>query len=364
MAALLEEVIPRRVLDGAATREAPIDRRIAARMAAVAREAPLEATLRSLIADDLDSLPLPGHGATLERWQSLEQVARHDLSLVKLFEGHTDALAIIAEIDPLRSPTRGVLYGVWASEARVDPLTIDADAPLLADARVTITGRKSWCSGADIVDAALMTATAADGTRHLVEIDPAAPGIRIDRDCWHAVGMRRSGSFDVVCEHVEARVVGGVDAYLRRPGFWHGGAGIAACWFGAAAAIGTRVRDLQRGREDVHALAHLGAIDAALATSAALLRECALAIDASPGSDAMRTVLRVRGAVADACERVIADAARAIGPGPLCNEPDLAQRVADLPVFVRQSRAEHDLVAQSRALLADESELISTGWRL
>lgn len=53
-----------------------------------------------LIAAGLDRLPLPGagHGATLERWRCLAVVAGHDLSLLKLYEGHTDALAILAEL--------------------------------------------------------------------------------------------------------------------------------------------------------------------------------------------------------------------------------------------------------------------------
>jgi len=44
---------------------------------------------------------LPASGRTLERWQTLCDVASHDLSLVKLFEGHAEALAILQELaDP------------------------------------------------------------------------------------------------------------------------------------------------------------------------------------------------------------------------------------------------------------------------
>lgn len=57
---------------------------------------PAEA-LRALVAAGLDRLPRPGHGATLERWRALAAVGAHDLSLAKLFEGHTDALAILHE---------------------------------------------------------------------------------------------------------------------------------------------------------------------------------------------------------------------------------------------------------------------------
>ena len=151
--------------------------------------------------------------------------------------------------------------------------------------------------------------------------------------------MRDSGSFDVVCDDVPAaRLVGNADAYLDRRGFWHGGAGVAACWYGAAAAIGTRMRDLQCGRDDVHALAHLGVIDAQLACGAALLREMRRSqpSDADPSVGAMRIALRVRGAIATIAESVIAHASQAMGPGPLCNDPQLARQVADLPIFVRQ----------------------------
>ena len=349
--------------------EAAIDRRLATTLGALPRDTPIARVLRRLLDDGLDRLPLPGHGATLKRWQALETVARHDLALVKLFESHTDALAILNEIDTRHAPRPGVLYAVWASEARVDPIVVRARDEATADehrdtTHVLIDGRKSWCSGAEVVDAALMTATAPGGLRYLVEVRLASPGIRIDRDRWQAVGMQGSGSFDVVCTAVPARIVGPVGGYLDRPGFWHGGAGVAACWYGAAAAVGSRVRDLQVGRDEPHALAHLGAIDAALAAGAALLRETAAAIDAAPARDAMRVVLRARGAVADLTEVVLHHALRAIGPGPLCNEPDLARHVADLPVFVRQCRAEHDQVAQARALLADAHAFSGDGWTL
>ena len=311
--------------------------------------------VRALLLDGADRLPLPGHGNTLARWRLLARVAAHDLALVKLFEGHTDALAILNEIDPSSPPPIAILYGVWASESRTDPMSIVADpSRVRTDRVVTVRGRKAWCSGAAHVDRALMTAVDAEGGRPLVELALEHRSVSIDRGRWHAVGMHGSESFDVLCDGTAVRLVGAPGAYLDRPGFWHGGAGIAACWHGAAAAVGRRVRELQRGRDDVHALAHLGAIDGELAAGAALLRECAAAIDADPQADAMHRVLRVRNTIADMAERVLDHAARALGPGPLCNEPDLARRFADLPIFVRQSRAEHDRVAAARALLATD----------
>jgi hypothetical protein len=44
------------------------------------------------------NLPLPGGGRTCERWAILTDLAEEDLSLARLSEGHTDALAILAEL--------------------------------------------------------------------------------------------------------------------------------------------------------------------------------------------------------------------------------------------------------------------------
>lgn len=347
---------------------AAIDRQIAALLDDHGKAGDAEGIagrLKALIARGLDRIPLPAHGATKERWQCLAAVARHDLALVKLYESHTDALAILQEIDELHVPRPGCAYAVWASESRLSPLTIRSrDTCLPEGAVVTLDGRKAWCSGARVVDMALMTASDERGERWLLEVDLGAPGIRIDDHSWRAVGMRDSGSFDVVCDAVPARIVGCARAYLDRPGFWHGGAGVAACWYGAAASIGTLVRDLQIGRDDVHALAHLGAIDCALASGRALLRECAAQIDAKPAADFSYRALRVRSAIADMAESVVHHAARALGPGPLCNDAQLARLVADLPIFIRQCRAEHDLVEQSRALLADRKRMPTAGWEL
>ncbi len=55
----------------------------------------LDAVMRHLIADGLAELPPPGGGHTWTRWQALAAVASIDLSLAKVYEGHTDALAIL-----------------------------------------------------------------------------------------------------------------------------------------------------------------------------------------------------------------------------------------------------------------------------
>ncbi len=311
------------------------------------------AGLRRLVDAGLGALPLPGHGATLARWRALAAVASHDLSAVKLYEGHTDALAIMAELHA-PAPPPGSLWGVWCAEGPDAVLTLDA-------ARSVLAGRKAWCSGARGMTHALVSCRDGDGAARIAAVALEQPGVRITDEGWHAVGMAATGSVAVEFDGARATVLGGPRAYLDRPGFWHGGAGIAACWYGAATSLAERLRTALRGRADEPArLAQLGAIDTSLSAAGALLRATAALIDASPQDDMMVAALRVRLAVEAAAQEVLTLTGRALGAGPLCREPRFARMAADLPVFLRQSHAERDQAAVGGAAAAQPS----SPWRL
>jgi hypothetical protein len=326
------------------------------------------AMLRALADAGLDRLPLPGHGATLERWQALAAVAAHDLSLLKLYEGHTDALAILDEIGGRDAPVDelwGQLWGVWCAEmpdARVLLHTGD-------DGRLRLSGRKAWCSGAATLSHALVSCWNDNGEACLAAVALGQDGVHVTGEGWQAVGMAGSASVDVVFDGAVARQIGAAGAYLARPGFWHGGAGIAACWFGAAAAIAQRLHASLHERahagadNDPHRLAQLGQADIALTAAAALLRESAAAIDRHPERDALALALRARLAVEAAAIQVLTVATRALGAGPLCRDPHFARLAADLPVFLRQSHAERDLAALGRHLTSI-ANIKDTAWTL
>lgn len=287
------------------------------------------------------SLPLPGHGDTLQRWRRLAAYAADDLCLVKVLEAHHDALAILAELGH-PDPTPDLLHAVWAAEppdARLDYLD------------GTVHGTKAWCSGATLVDRALVTAHDGDAVQ-LVLIDMHAPGIRHDTHDWQAIGMGRVVSGRVHFDGVMAEPVGDTGAYLARPGFWHGGAGIAACWFGAAAAIADVLRRHPRTPEDPHACAHLGAIDVGLAAAAAQLRQVAGRIDARPSESHRTDVMRTRALLERLAAEVLERVARALGPGPLCGDAVHARRCSDLGVFIRQGHAERDWASLGRSAAA------------
>jgi alkylation response protein AidB-like acyl-CoA dehydrogenase len=308
--------------------------------------AALGGVLRALVECGYDRspcLPLPGHGQTLTRWRALATVAACDLGLVKLFEGHTDALAILAELHG-PTPPAGSRWAVWAAEPPDARVQVKKVGTRIDNVDLRLAGTKAWCSGAAVVSHALVTAWLDDEpVLAAVAMDEAS--ISIDASKWQAVGMQATASADVTFDQTPATLVGAAHAYVRRPGFWHGGAGIAACWYGAAAQIGRTVLDASMQRADAHRLAHLGAIDVALAGAAAVLRETAAHIDANRHVDAQREVMRARLVVEEAATAVMRHATRTLGAGPMCRDARFARALADLPVFLRQSHAERDLAA-------------------
>ena len=328
--------------------------------------------MRSLATDGFDQLPQPGSGQTLQRWQALAEVASHDLSLAKLYEGHTDALAILRELNcqlPHQPPhqlplpdampsavSAPAVWGVWAADVPSARVVIQPDhsGDPAGDDRVRISGLKCWCSGAESVTHGLLTAWHADGRGpQLVAVSMQQAGISVRSEAWQAVGMCGSASVDLMFDGAQAQLVGKVGDYLARPGFWQGGAGIAACWHGGALFLAsTLLRAYARsagseGQSSQTAFrgAALGRVDIELRANAALLREAAQWIDAHPAGDASEIALRVRLRAESAAKAVLESVGAALGASPFCSDARFARMAADLPVFIRQSHAERDFAA-------------------
>lgn len=310
-----------------------------------------------LAAGTLDC-PLPGSGRTAARFAALSSVAEQDLCAARLFEGHVDAAAILAELGA-PPPQPGERWGVWAAEPPGEGVTATR-----AGGGWELNGLKAYCSGAHSCTHALVTAHADDGRRLFAVRVAAGPG-EADSGCrpvegsWQALGMAGSDTPDVHFDHVTARPVGGVEAYLTRPGFQHGGIGVAACWYGGARAVADTLLRQAAGRgPDPLTDAHLGAVDIRLYAADAVLRQAADGIDLDPEDTtgaARRRSLRCRAFVESVCAEVLTHVGRATGAGPLCHDARHARHAADLSVYIRQHHAERDLAALGR-LIADKEQ--------
>lgn len=294
-------------------------------------------------------MPLPASGLTAERWQRLVQLAQEDISAARIAESHVDAVAILNELGG-KPPDSSQLWGVWAAEA---PEAVLTATQVVGDA-YALTGTKVWCSGAGFCSHALVSANIDDkrGERGLFAVTVTDPGIKPLPSTWWNSGMAGSDTRTVQFTNVHAVLVGEPGDYLNRPGFWHGAIGVAACWLGGARRVADPLyRCASSESADAYALAHLGAVDAALAAGEAILATAANKIDDDPfdRSDmAQLLARRVRAIVEHAVDEAITRTGRALGPGPLTEDGRHAQRVADLTIYIRQSHAERDLAELGR----------------
>lgn len=307
---------------------------------------------RWLDAGELD-LPAPGSGRTAMRWWKLAALTENDVVAGRLAEAHTDAMAILAELGGTSAALQAdatQLWGVWAAEAPQAVVTVREDG-----GRTLLEGTKAWCSGAGICTHALVTARRADNVRGLYAVDLSQPEVMPLTHSWRNAGMRDCDTRSVQLSDAVGVPVGSPGEYLSRPGFWHGAIGVAACWLGGARGVAAplyrAVADEHDGAVgDVHAHAHLGAVDAALAAAEAMVVSAACYVDAEPTGDRAELIARrVRAVVEHAVDEAITRTGRALGPAPLVLDARHAQRVADLTVYVRQSHAERDLAALGKA---------------
>lgn len=296
-----------------------------------------------------ESVALPGHGRTHERWSALAALGAADLTVARVVEPHLDAVAILGEAGE-KAPA-GRTWGVWAAEGTTPRLTARPDAGAWL-----LDGRKPWCSLAGQLSHALVTAWVDQDRRGLFAVDLGQDGVEVEDASWEPNGLRAVTTTPVAFHAVRARPVGGPGWYLTRPGFAWGGIGVAAVWYGGAVAVAERLlAEAGRREPDQVGLMHLGDVDAALAGAAATLSQAADLVDAGhvAGEPAALLAHRVRAVVHDAAERVLHHAAHGLGPGPLSQEPEHARRVADLGLYLRQHHAERDAVAAGRLVLGE-----------
>ncbi len=284
-----------------------------------------------------------GTGATVERFRALWTTAARSPSLGRVAEAHHDAIAILTEAG--RAVDQLGLYAVWAAGGP-DPLRLERSGE-----RWQLRGSKHWCSGATFVSRALVTAQLDDGTGALVLIDLDQEGVRPAAANWESPAMAsvdtRSVAFDLEIEADD--IVGVDDWYLQRPGFWHGAVGVAACWAGCVDGIVQRLEPVWK--QDSHAAAHLGAIDAILWNLRLTLDGAAKEIDcgsAASADERQQLALRARHIVDVGVGEIITRITRALGPGPLAHTPDLHRHLAETDIYRRQSHAERDLEVLGR----------------
>lgn len=265
------------------------------------------------------------------------------MSLARLVEAHTDAVAILAEAG--RRPVEGSLYGVWASESPQHPLVLEANR---------LNGSKAFCSGGPIVDRALVTVRDPDELLLDIDLRRHATRIRIDATAWAVEAFADTATATVHFDHVPidtADIVGPPGWYLARLGFWHGACGPAACWAGGAETLWDYC--LAHPRDNPQDLANVAAIYSQTWASQAALDRAGQEIDADPHNrcHAQQRALALRSIIDHSCAGVLRRFAHVYGPRALAFDRDIARHYQELQLYIRQSHAERDLEVLGRALM-------------
>lgn len=309
-------------------------------------------TFREWVALDAPGVPLPGGGRTWDRFGVLADMAKRDLALGRLAEGHADAVAILA--DAGTAPVASGPYGVWAARSR--------DGDLVASATASgwrIDGVKQFCSGVGLLDRALVSADGPDGPR-LFDVDVRRAALEVCADSWPAVGMAASASASVVFHSVPAAArcaVGDPGFYTERVGFWWGAAGVAACWWGGARAlIDTVASYLDPGGSGAHELAAFGEAVAQQRSMTETMRWAASEIDGVQNDveHARRVALVAREVVHRGCGSILAAVAAAGGARPICMDAAQSRRSADLYAYLSQHHGGRDAAALGKASLTTQ----------
>ncbi|SDQ95527.1 acyl-CoA dehydrogenase [Microbacterium sp. cf332] len=290
----------------------------------------------------------PAERPLVDDWSLLASVAARDVAAARILEPHLDALDILAqahhdgidvELDAVGADA-GSTWGVFAAEG--PNARLDAQ---LTPGGWRLTGTKPWCSLAEHLTHALVTAWTGDERRlFAVALQTAAVSARSGP--WHARGLSQVVSAPVDFSAATAVPVGDAGWYLRRPGFARGGVGVAACWWGGALPLRTALLEAtRRPAADQLSHTHLGRVDVALWSARLTLQSAARVMDdpGTPSSDPGTLATRTRTVVADAVELALTETSRALGPLPLVADEAHARRVADLQIYLRQHHADRDL---------------------
>lgn len=291
---------------------------------------------------------------TLPMLQLLERLGWGNLAVGRLYEGHVNALQLIAtfgsrcQIESYAEDARDRrhLFGVW-NTGEADPVRM---VPTAAG-RYRLVGAKIFASGAGQVGRPLVTAALPDGGWQMCVVPMERVEVAIDRSWWRPLGMRASASYRVDLTGVEVGpddLIGEPGDYYRQPWFSGGSIRFAAVQLGGARALFDATRDdLGRsGRgDDPYQIARVGEAAIAVEAGHLWLRGAAertgrfLAADGPRDGDAQAVVAyasMARLAIETICLDGIRLAERSIGSRGLMRPHPIERIVRDLTLYLRQ----------------------------
>jgi alkylation response protein AidB-like acyl-CoA dehydrogenase len=298
--------------------------------------------------------------------EALRQMGARDPSLGRLYEGHFNAVLLVAlygtdaqQRASSRDARAGCLFGVWNTQAN-EPVRVSRKGR-----RYVLNGAKTWCSGADSVSRALITAQTADGAIQMCLVPMDRVSATIDDSAWHPLGMEASNSFRVdfgAVELDEDDLIGSPGDYERSPWFLGGALRFAAVHAGIVERLAAETYAflIATGRkDDAMQLARAGELRIAASGARNWIDagEAAwLAFDSDPSEANAAAVVAQADMARLAIERAGLDAlelaVRSVGARGLLEPLPFAGLVRDLTMYLRQPAPDTTLLRVGAGALA------------
>jgi alkylation response protein AidB-like acyl-CoA dehydrogenase len=291
----------------------------------------------------------------------LRLVGYGSLALGRLYEGHVNALQLVARFGTPAQRTRlfadardGHLFGVWNTDPPGECLQLGDDRRL--------RGVKTFASGAGFVTRALVTVKQEPGAPPLMLVVPLEPDSRADLTPWRAHGMRASATGIVAFDGIvitDDEILGAWGDYHRQPIFSGGAWRFAAVQSGGIEAVfdAWRAHLAATGRGgDPHQLARLGEGAIAVAGARHWVERAAriVAEDELAPDRIVAFVNLARLAVEKAGLDVLQLAQRSVGLQGFLRAHPLERLSRDLATYLRQP-------APDRALTTAAAEILGAG---
>ena len=311
----------------------------------------------------------PGSHATLLRLLAL--LGGADLATARLYEGHVNALLLIAAYgspaqisQAARDAEDGLLFGVWNTGGR-EPLRLTG-----GPGSFQYIGVKTFASGADFVRRPIVTAELPGKggwqmTLPRMEAPEVADALKVDRSFWHPLGMESSESYRVDFTGAaiqEADLIGQAGDFYRDPLFRGGAVRFAAIHAGAVIRLHRMFAewlDTNNRGGDPYQIARLGDISLAAQSAALWIERAAAVADSSFGVNAEKflsdrmvecanmTRLAIERLATDTMQRVTAG----VGAHGLLQPHRFERILRDLTTYLRQPSPDQTLADVGRASL-------------
>ncbi|WP_306095362.1 acyl-CoA dehydrogenase family protein [Qipengyuania flava] len=300
-----------------------------------------------------------GPAGTRDAFNALRALGRANLSLARLFEGHMNAVKLIAlygsedtASNAAKAIEEGALLGVWGADDPAEPLDFDRRGD-----EVALTGAKRFASGLGLVEQAMVTVATTEGQQLLLV--PANEPERCDYSAWSMGGMRatRSGRYQFSGVSIrDDALIGAPGDYLREPHFEGGIWRYCAAHLGAAEALyHAMVEQLTDRKRADDPSQHRRIVASAIAIESArlwLLR-AADEVEAA-GAEGHKAALSMlaREATEDACRLVMENVERALGMAAHVEGSFVHRTMRDLRLFLCQATPDAKRARAAEALAA------------